>query len=222
MVTSAIVFVCSDFYNQGMDKPIPLAIKTLAKLPSGRREQMGFSLIEVLISVLILSVGMLGAVGMQATAMRSNKEARNQAIGIVFARELGEKMRGNHRVAINTVIADNPYLFDVILAPTTTVASPAVNCFTVGCPTPKDAAAWDVADWQGRVQAALPTPRVKVCFDDNPFNASGVGKWDCTDAGDVAVLKMSWTRSNTAGTLEFAGSTGAPVVIIPLTAGSQE
>lgn len=205
-----------------MDKPIPLAIKTIAKLPSGRPEQMGFSLIEVLISVVILSIGMLGAVGMQATAMKSNKEARNQAIGIVFARELGEKMRGNHTVAIKTALADNPYLFDVTLTAATTIATPAIDCFTTGCPTPKDAATWDVADWQGRVQAALPTPRVKICFDDAPFNASGVGKWDCTDAGDVAVLKMSWTRTNTAGTLEFAESTGAPVVIIPLTAGSQE
>lgn len=205
-----------------MDNRTAIVIKTSTQRPARRCPQSGFSLIEVLISVLILSVGMLGAVGMQATAMKSNKEARNQAIGIVFARELGEKMRGNHTVAIKTVSADNPYLFDVILAATTTVASPVVNCFTVGCPTPKDAAIWDVADWQGRVQAALPTPRVKVCFDDAPFNASGVGKWGCTDAGDVAVLKMSWTRTNTAGTLEFAGSTGAPVVIIPLTAGSQE
>lgn len=184
--------------------------------------QSGFSLIEILISVLILSIGMLGAVGMQATAMKSNKEARNQAIGIVFARELGEKMRGNHTVAIKAAPADNPYLFDVTLTAATSIATPAIDCFTAGCPTPKDAAIWDVADWQGRVQAALPTPRVKVCLDDAPFDASGVGKWNCTDAGDVAVLKMSWTRTNSAGTLEFAGSTGAPVVIIPLTAGSQE
>ena len=207
-----------------MDNPTAIVSKNSAQRPSVRGVQLGFSLIEVLISVLILSVGMLGAVGMQATAMKSNKEARNQAIGIVFARELGEKMRGNHTVAIikSVVPADNPYVFDVTLEANTVIAPPVVNCFTVGCPTPMETAIWDVADWQGRVQAALPTPRVKICFDDAPFNASGVGKWDCTDVGDVAVLKMSWTRTNTAGTLEFAGSTGAPVVIIPLTAGSQE
>lgn len=222
MVSMRIEFPCSYFYNLVMDKPINLAVKTFVQLPPVRRKQLGFSLIEVLISVLILSVGMLGAVGMQATAMKSNKETRNQSLGINFARELGERMRGNHTVAIKSASADNPYLFDVTLEASTTIASPAVNCFTDGCSAPKDAATWDVADWQGRVQAALPTPRVKVCFDNAPFDASGLGKWDCTDSGDVAVLKMGWTRSNTAGTLEFAGSSGAPVVIIPLTAGSQE
>lgn len=184
------------------------------------REQSGFSILEVLIAIIILSIGMLGAVGMQASAMQANKETRNQAAAATLGRELAEKMRGNHTVAIKTVAADNPYIFDATLSGT--IATPSVNCFTAGCPTHKDAATWDVADWQGRVQAALPTPRVKVCFDKNPFDSAGKPRWACTDDGDVTVLKMSWTRSNTAGTLEFAASTGIPVIVIPLTAGSSE
>src|SRR5665647_1026487 len=89
---------------------------------SSHREQSGFSLLEVLIAIIILSIGMLGAVGMQATAIQSNKEARNQATATTFARELAEKMRGNHTVAIKTAAADNPYLFDATLGSTTTVA----------------------------------------------------------------------------------------------------
>lgn len=188
--------------------------------PGRTRKQSGFSILEVLIAILILSVGMLGAVGMQASAMQANKETRNQAAAATFARELGEKMRGNHTVAIKTVASDNPYLFDVTL--TGTIATPSVNCFTAGCPTVKDAATWDVADWQGRVQTALPTPRVKVCFDKSPFDGAGKPRWACTDDGDVTVLKISWTRTNTAGTLEFAASTGIPVAILPLTAGSSQ
>lgn len=189
---------------------------------SSRQGQSGFSIIEVLVAIIILSIGMLGAVGMQATAMQSNKETRNQATATTFARELAEKMRGNHTVAIKTTAADNPYLFDTTLGGTATIATPAVNCFIDGCPTVKDAATWDVADWQGRLQTALPTPRVKVCFDQDPFDSTGKPRWDCTDDGDISVLKMSWTRKNTAGTLEFAGSTGVPVVVVPLTAGSSE
>lgn len=165
---------------------------------------------------------MLGAVGMQATAMKSNKEARNQATATTLARELAEKMRGNHTVAIKTTAADNPYLFDTTLEASTTIATPAVNCFTTGCPIVKDAATWDVADWQGRVQATLPTPRVKVCFDKSPFDSGGKPRWACTDDGDIAVLKMSWTRNNTAGTLEFAATSGVPTVVVPLTAGSSQ
>ncbi|WP_394757733.1 type IV pilus modification protein PilV [Rhodoferax sp.] len=190
--------------------------------PASRRAQSGFSIIEVLVAILILSVGMLGAVGMQATAMQSNKEARNQATATTLARELAEKMRGNHTVAIKTTAADNPYLFDTTLEASTTIATPAVNCFTTGCPIVKDAATWDVADWQGRVQATLPTPRVKVCFDKSPFDSGGKPRWACTDDGDIAVLKMSWTRNNTAGTLEFAATSGVPTVVVPLTAGSSQ
>ena len=165
---------------------------------------------------------MLGSVGMQSTAMQSNKESRNQAAAVTFARELGEKMRGNHTVAIQTTAADNPYLFDTTLSGMSSVATFSVNCFTTGCPILKDAAIWDVADWQGRVQATLPTPRVKVCFDKNPYDSAGIARWDCTNDGDLSVLKMSWTSSNTAGSLTFAASTGTPLVVLPLTAGSSQ
>lgn len=182
--------------------------------------QSGFSILEVLIAIIILSIGMLGAVGMQAAAMQANKETRNQAAATTLGRDLAERMRGNHTVAIKTLAADNPYIFDATL--TGAVATPSVNCFTTGCPTVKDAAIWDVADWQSRVRTALPTPRVNVCFDKDPFDSAGKPRWVCTNDGDVTVLKMSWTRSNTAGTLEFAANTGIPIVVIPLTAGSSQ
>ena len=185
--------------------------------------QSGFSLIEVLVAIVVLSLGMLGAVGMQTTALQANKEARSQAVATTFARELAEKMRGNHAVAIQTTAANNPYLFDTTLTGTSSVAAFTANCFTTttGCSAAEEAA-WDVADWQGRVLAALPTPRVKVCFDATPFDSAGKPSWSCSNSGDVAVLKMSWTRNNTAGTLEFASSSGVPVVVVPLTAGSSQ
>ena len=70
----------------------PFAVST--REPLSHRTQSGFSLIEVLVAIIILSVGMLGAVGMQATALQSNKETRYQAIATTFGRELAEKMRG--------------------------------------------------------------------------------------------------------------------------------
>lgn len=187
-----------------------------------KQAQDGFSLIEVLVAIIILSIGMLGAVGMQSAALRSNKETRNQAAAVTFARDLGEKMRGNHTVAIQTTSANNPYLFDTTLTGTSSVATFSVNCFTTGCPVLKDAATWDVADWQDRVQATLPTPRVKVCFDKEPYDSAGIAKWACTNDGDLSVLKMSWTTSNTAGSLTFAAGTGVPMVVLPLTAGSSQ
>ena len=208
-----------------MSKVLSYNSRTFTKLSSRSfrsQNQYGFSLIEVLVAIIILSVGMLGAVGMQSAALQSNKESKNQAAAVTFARELGERMRGNHGVAIKTVASDNPYLFDTTFTGTSSVAAFSVNCFTTGCSVPKDAAAWDVADWQGRVLAILPTPRVKVCFDQNPYDSAGIARWACTNDGDLSVLKMSWTSSNTAGSLTFAANTGVPLVVLPLTAGSSE
>ena len=206
-----------------MSKVLSYNSRTFTKLSYRslpNQNQYGFSLIEVLVAIIILSVGMLGAVGMQSAALQSNKESKNQAAAVTFARELGERMRGNHNVAIKTAPSDNPYLFDTSLTGTSSVATFSVNCFTTGCSVPKDAAAWDVADWQGRVLAVLPTPRVKVCFDKDPYDSAGIARWACTDDGDLSVLKMSWTSSNTTGSLTFAASTGVPLVVLPLTAGS--
>ena len=190
--------------------------------PHSSRLQSGFSLLEILIAIIILSIGMLGAIGMQATALQANKETRNQAIATTFARELAEKMRGNHTVAIRQPgMGINPYLFDVILPGLPLVATPATNCFTAGCPLLEDAARWDVADWQNRVQRELPTPKVKVCFDQDPFDSAGKPRWACTDSGDIAVLKMSWNRKATDGQLVFTSQAESlPTLVIPLTAGS--
>ena len=195
-----------------------------APAPIPNSAEAGFSLIEVLVAIIILSIGMLGAVGMQATALQSNKETRYQAIATTLARELAEKMRGNNAVAIKAVPAENPYLFNATLSTAPPTPAGFINCFNAaaGCTSPLNLATWDVFEWQQRVQAALPSPRVEVCFDNDPFDSTGKARWACSTGGDVAVLKIGWTRSNTAGTLEFAGSSGVPVVVVPLTAGSPQ
>jgi type IV pilus assembly protein PilV len=189
-------------------------------------DESGFSIIEVLVAIIILSIGMLGAVGMQTTAMQSNKETRNQAAATTFARDLAERMRGNNAVAVrkSNSPGGNPYLFDMTLTAPGDVSIPSRNCFTDanGCPIKEDAASWDVFDWQSRVQQELPNPRVKVCFDKDPFDSTGTSRWACTDEGDIAVLKISWNRNNTGGKLVFTGDAGnTPALVMPLTAGNQ-
>ena len=185
----------------------------------------GFSIIEVLVAIIILSVGMLGAVGMQTAALQSNKESRNSAAATSFGRELAEKMRANKAVAIRTpTLTVNPYVFDVTLSASTAVAIPSQNCATVGCPLTEDVARWDVADWQLRAKQELPSPRAKVCFDDDPYDSAGKPRWACTDNGDTAVLKMSWNRTNTAGKLIFTSETSidTPALVVSLTSGSTQ
>lgn len=186
-----------------------------------RQQQTGFSLLEVLIAFIILSLGLLGAVGMQAAAMQSNKETRNQTVAASLARELADKMRGNHAIAIKTAAADNPYLMSATLnnISTATFTAPAENCFSTACSSPIAIATWDMADWQNRLQNALPDPKFVVCFDKTSFDADGVAQWACTNSGDISVLKLAWTNKDTKGVLQLSSS-AVPMVIVPLTAGT--
>lgn len=192
-------------------------------LPISHEHQNGFTLIEVLVAIVILSIGVLGAVGMQAAAMQSNKEVRYQAIAGTLARELAEKMRGNHAVGVKISAAENPYLLNTTFTSASTVSAPTPNCFTDACPTGIQIAAWDIYEWQLRLIDALPSPRVRICMDKDPFTATGEPKWACTDTGDIAMLKLSWNRANAQGTTEFTSNAATPpLIVLPLTAGSPE
>ena len=188
---------------------------------------------EVLVSIVVLSFGMLGIVGVQAFALQSNREARLQSHAVNLARELAEMMRGNNQIGIKSAAADNPYL----LAATSplAVATPSyclrVGNAATGCTAPKDVASAEMTDWLARVDSELPGARVTVCFDSQPYDANGLPQWACTPgvAGtdEVVVIKMGWTRQSTdrsktgAAMLERASDTGSrPNVLFPVTSGN--
>ncbi|WP_431130795.1 type IV pilus modification protein PilV [Variovorax paradoxus] len=157
-----------------------------------RRSGAGFSLVEVLVSVAVLSIGLLGAVGMLLAAVRAGKEAAtfNAAVGLV--RDLSEKVRMNPGVSAGNGAA-NTYLIEH--SADSAAVSPAIG----GCAAPGatcDAAglaAWDVDEWTRRVAKALPGVRVRVCFDDKPWNAAaGEFAWRCSQSGRSLVAKLGW------------------------------
>lgn len=190
--------------------------------PHTHKLQAGFSLVEVLVTIVILSIGMLGSAGMQAAALQANTQTRYQVVAAAMAGELAESMRGNHRTALATAPAANPYLIDYSAG---TLAAPQVNCPAGDCSGNTDAqrlsgAQWQVYEWMTRLQMDLPSPRVRVCFDSAPFKANGEANWACNNTGNVVVAKIAWTRINTQGSLVFGSAAPNPLVVIPVTAGS--
>ena len=57
--------------------------------------QSGFSLIEILISVLVMSVGLLGLGGLQLVSVKGVNSAHSNNIASMLSMELGERMRSN-------------------------------------------------------------------------------------------------------------------------------
>ena len=186
--------------------------------------QTGFSLVEVLISVIILSFGLLGMVGLQAAALQSNKEARLQSTAMTQATELAEMMRGNKDVGLLTI--SNPYIGDFSSPMTPNTAAYCLNVAigTVACATTTTIADAQMTEWLSRVDAELPGARVRICVDSAPFNSTGLPLWDCTPTATApTVIKIGWTQGSTnrAATGDAAIDRATkPSIVLPITPGS--
>ncbi|VXC94151.1 type IV pilus modification protein PilV [Pseudomonas sp. 9Ag] len=86
--------------------------------------QRGATLIEVLVAMLILSVGLLGLAGMQMTALKSNQSAYYRSQATVLAYDIIDRMRANRTEALNGVydIALQNQACDPDIAPSGTLA----------------------------------------------------------------------------------------------------
>lgn len=60
----------------------------------------GFTLIEVLIAVLVLSLGLLGLAGLQATSLKANTSAAARGQATLVAYDIIDRMRANRDAAL--------------------------------------------------------------------------------------------------------------------------
>jgi type IV pilus assembly protein PilV len=99
-------------------------------------------MIEVLVTMLIISLALLGTSGMQAYAMRVNKGSQFRTQAVFLVADLAERMEANRASAVSGGYA--------ITSPTN-----ATDCVTVYC-SADDLAASDLFIWQAAVAASLP------------------------------------------------------------------
>lgn len=106
----------------------------------------GYSLLEVLISVVILSVGLLGLAGLQATGLRNNHSAYLRSQATLLAYDIVDRMRANRTVALSG---------NYNLALDATPVTPAKDCTATSCAA-DELATYDVNDWIQNLTIALP------------------------------------------------------------------
>ena len=148
---------------------------------SARSLQKGFTLLEVLIAVLVLSIGLLGLASLQATNLRLNQEALMRSQEAHLAYDMIDRMRAN-MPGVNAGGYDSPAL------PT----SSDTNCTTnAGC-TPAAMAAQDYFEWNSAVMATLPGGDGIVCIDSTPQDGADSANPDCDNSGNMFAVKLWW------------------------------
>lgn len=75
--------------------------KRLSPIVVQRRRNRGFTLLEMLVALLVLSFGLLGMAGLQATGLRNNNNAYQRTQASIIAVEMIERMRTNRAAAAN-------------------------------------------------------------------------------------------------------------------------
>lgn len=61
----------------------------------------GFSLIEVLVTIVVLAIGLLGLAGLQTAGLRNNQSALLRSNATMLAYDIVDRMRANKTTALN-------------------------------------------------------------------------------------------------------------------------
>lgn len=122
------------------------------------QRQLGASLIEVLVSILLMSFGMLALGGMQAYSVAAQKSASNRTIASALANELAELIRLNRGSVGVGGFADGKY--DIAMMPTSD--KPALKTCDFPSCTSKTLAEADLTSFQNRVRNQLPLGGVEL------------------------------------------------------------
>jgi type IV pilus assembly protein PilV len=114
-----------------------------------RRQQSGFGLVEVLVTILVLAVGLLSAASLQLLSKRSNYDAAQRTTAAHLAQGLLERMRSNSAALISYIPAED--LGDDTLgdAPAVDCTDPGINC------SPDELAAYDLWQWEELLDGEL-------------------------------------------------------------------
>ncbi|MCX7098887.1 MAG: type IV pilus modification protein PilV [Methylococcales bacterium] len=137
----------------------------------------GFTLIEVLIATVVLSVGLLGLAALQASSLKNNQSAYNRSQAMELAGDMADKMRANISYAKS---AGNFYISKT---PTSAAAVPDCLIPPDGC-SPAQMAENDLFEWNEAVTTSLP-----ATFGDTPEPM-------CTISlnGNVFTITIKWTE----------------------------
>lgn len=130
----------------------------------------GFSLVEVMVALLVLSIGLLGLAALQTTSLQYNTDSYTRTQATLLAYDIIDRMRANS-------IGLNAGNYDVATdAAAATAKADTAACGTSNC-IPGDVAKYDLGQWYARMESLLPEStvtgkRATIVRDSTPTSAT--------------------------------------------------
>lgn len=144
-----------------------------------RHRQRGFSLLEVLVTVVILSIGMLGVAAVLVTVHKANASSYLRQQAVQQAYDIIDRMRANRAAALQK-------LYDA--APP---SSPLVSCTSSIC-SPAQLASYDLWQWNTDLTNDLPAATESIVT--STFGTA-------PNTSTVVTVNLTWSDSPTQETL---------------------
>ena len=114
--------------------------------------ERGFSLVEVLVALIVMSVGQLGIAKMQAAALSNTAIASTRSLAAIEASSLASSMHANRGYWSSPGVATTITLRGTTVTP---IVAPVADCVAVSC-TPAGLAAYDLQQWTTAALQVLP------------------------------------------------------------------
>ena len=127
------------------------------------KKQRGFNLIEVMVSLVIFSIGLLGLAGLQQVGLAQNATAMQRTVAMSQAYDILDRMRNNRTTDYSSA---------------TSASTP--NCITASCDTTQ-IASYDIYEWNLALGSALPNGKGFITGSPTAYVVSVA--WDEKRAG---------------------------------------
>ena len=151
---------------------------------SKRKRSHGFTLLEVLVAMVVLSIGLLGLSGLQTSSLRNNHSAFLRSQATLVSNDIIDRMRANRDSASGGA-------YDIAYG-----ATPTSSTCTSGCSAANVANA-DLAEWRSYVER-LPGGQGEIDVIQVPVTVGAVSL-----NVDVAEVKVRWGDARDGNLLEI-------------------
>lgn len=138
-------------YTPIHDRPATVSTRLMSRKagPCSPQTARGFTLVEILVTLIIVSVGLLGVAGLHALSLRNNYDALIRSHASALAGDIADRMRANRDAALDSK-------YDLAMGAIPTVGEDGTLAET------------DLVEWTERLAQQLPNGQGSIAIAAAP------------------------------------------------------